>query len=102
MDFDEVFVCCWGGGGQVGYFEVEGALYLAISECTGDSCDRMRVYLDIFAELDGAHCVFLLAGNNNIVVNQFVESLLEVVVDKEVDSGDSFDRSWGCGEACSK
>jgi hypothetical protein len=26
VDFDEIFVCCWGGGGQVGYFEVEGAL----------------------------------------------------------------------------
>lgn len=28
-----------------------------ISECSGCSYDKMRVYLDIFAELDGAHCV---------------------------------------------
>lgn len=32
-------------------------------------------YLDIFAQLDGAHCVFMLVGNNIILVNQFVENL---------------------------
>lgn len=31
VDFDEVFVCCRGRGGQVGYFEVEGSLRLVIS-----------------------------------------------------------------------
>lgn len=27
VDFNEVFVFCWGGCGQVGYFEVKGALF---------------------------------------------------------------------------
>jgi hypothetical protein len=98
VDFDEVFVRCWGGGGQVGYFEVEGALhmYICFSDCSGCSNVKMRVYLDIFAELDGAHCVYTLRVNDKIVLvcSDRRQSLLEIVVDNQkVDSGDS-SGSW--------
>ena len=40
VDFNKVFVCCWLGGGQVCYFQVEGALFFW-SLSVDSSLDRL-------------------------------------------------------------
>lgn len=65
VDFDEVFVWCWGGGGQVGYFEVEGALYVSkISRCSTGYVSEwwMRVYTLTYSLSWMARIVYISSG----------------------------------------